>query len=160
MSARSLLLAGLLVALPARAGDKEFDQLVSRLRTHYQKAPMGTGFLGFIARCFSPSGVSGLRMAIFEDVQGTKHALGEDFDAFVQRTVGPDRTPMIRVSRRNGERVFIYLQPKGNQAELLLVAAEAHDAVVMKMRLDPERLQEWMDNPEGMARSKGKPVKD
>lgn len=152
MSTRSLLLSALLMALPARAGDRDFDRLVDRLQTHYQKAPMGMGFLGFIARCFSPSGISGLRMAVFDEVDSAP--LGEDFDTFVQKTVGPERTPFVRVSRRNGERVYIYLQPRGSKAELLLVAAEKHEAVVLKMRLDPERMQEWMANPEGMARKK------
>ncbi len=156
MNTRGLLLAALLIALPARAGDKEFDQLVGRLQSHYQKAPMGTGFLGFMARCFSPNGVSGLRMAIFEDVDSDRKPLGQDFDAFVKQTVGADREPFVRVRSRNGEQVYIYLQPKGSKAELLLIAAEKHDAVVMKMRLDPDKLQEWVTNPEGMARKKGK----
>lgn len=150
------VLAALLVAgVPVQARDRAFSRLVDRLEAHYQKAPMGTGFLGFLARCFSPEGVSGLRMAIFEEVDSRRAPLGADFDAFVQRTVGPDRTPMVRISRKDGERVYLYARPQGERVELLVVAAESTEAVVLSMKVDPERFQAWMEDPEGMARKRG-----
>ncbi len=150
------VLAAVLVAgVPVQARDRAFSRLVDRLEAHYQKAPMGTGFLGFLARCFSPEGVSGLRMAIFEDVDSRRAPLGGDFDAFVQKTVGSDRVPMVRISRKDGERVYLYARPQGERMELLVVAAEATEAVVLSMKVDPERFQAWMDDPEGLARRRG-----
>lgn len=154
MRARSLLLAALLAAGPLRAGDQVFDQLVNHLQSHYQKTPMGTGFMGFVARCFSPRGVSGLRMAIFEEVD-TRRPLGEDFETVVRSTIGTEVTPLLRSLSRTGERCNIYLWEKEKRTELLIVASEKGEVVLLKMRLDPERLQEWLNDPEGMARKKG-----
>jgi len=150
------VLAALLVAgVPVQARDRAFSRLVDRLEAHYQKAPMGMGFLGFLARCFSPEGVSGLRMAIFEEVDSRRAPLGGDFDAFVQKTVGSDRVPMVCISRKDGERVYLYARPQGERMELLVVAAEATEAVVLSMKVDPERFQAWMEDPEGLARRRG-----
>ena len=33
--------------------------------------------------------------------------------------------------------------------------AEATEAVVLSMKVDPERFQAWMDDPEGLARRRG-----
>lgn len=156
MSRRALLLIAALAVLPTHAADRDFDLIVSRLQTQSGKSPMGTGFLGFMARCFSPKGVSGLKMAIFEDIDTKRMPLGNDFDAFVGQTVGAGREPMVRIRSKNGERVYVFMEPKGSKAELLMVTADGQDAVVMKMKIDPKRMQEWMANPEGMARQKEK----
>lgn len=149
------LLIALLVALPARASDKVFDHLVNHLQTRYQKVPMGTGFMGFMARCFSPKGVSGLHMAIFEDVDTSRLPIGEDFNALVRATVGVEMTPLIQSHSKHGEHCSVYLWEQGTKTELMIVASQKGEVVLMKMRVDPEQLQKWLDDPEGMARNKG-----
>ncbi|WP_285571685.1 hypothetical protein [Geothrix limicola] len=139
---------------PLRAGDKVFDHLVNHLQSRYQKAPVGTGFMGFMARCFSPKGVSGLRMAIFEEVD-TRQPQGEDFEAVVRSTIGTEVTPLLRSLSRTGERCSIYLWEREKRTELLIFSSEKGEVVLLKMRLDPDRLREWLNDPEGMARKKG-----
>lgn len=152
---RPILLAALLLApVAAPAADREFRQIVYRLSEHYQKRPMrGMGFLGFLANCFSPSGVSRLKMAIFEDVEAGKPLAG-DFEGFLKATVGPDFQPFVTVrSNREGEQVYIYAREVGERTELLLVSAQRTEAVVMKVRIAPEALEKWMSEPGKMARN-------
>jgi len=110
------------------------------------------GFLSFLARCFSPSGVHNLKMAIFEDVQAEQKPLDGDFEGFLKRTVGSGFHPFVTVrSNRDGERVYIYARDVGERMELLMVCAQPTEAVVMKMRLDPEAMAKWMNEPGVMA---------
>lgn len=150
---RPLLLASLLLAPTASpAADLEFNQIVNRLSDHYQKQPMaGRGFLSFVANCFSPSGVSRLKLAIFQDVNAKP--LDGDFESFLKTTAGSGYHPFVTVrSNRKGECVYIYAKEVGKRMELLMVCAERTDAVVMKVRLDPKGMEKWMNEPSLMAK--------
>ena len=150
-----MLLSALLLAPTASpAADREFKQIVRRLADHYEKRPMGgMGFLGFLANCFSPAGVSHLKMAIFEDVDAIRKPLGQDFEGFLRASVGDDYHPFVTVrSNRSGERVFIFAKEVGERMELLMVCAESHETVVLKVRIAPDALEAWLKDPSSMAR--------
>lgn len=144
----ALLCAALLAAGPARGGEKEFKRVVARLADHYQTRPMGTGFLGFLMRCFSPSGISGLRMAVFERADHVARPLEGDFDAFLKDTLGPDYALVVQVrSNRHAERTSIFAREIKGGTEMVIVTAEAREAVVMTMKLDAAAMVRWMEEP-------------
>jgi hypothetical protein len=149
-----LLAALLLVPAASPAADREFRQIVDRLSEHYQKRPSrGMGFLGFLANCFSPTGVSRLKMAVFEDVKPERPLAG-DFEGFLKATVGSGFHPFVTVrSNRDGEHVYIYAREVGERMDLLMVSAQRNEAVVLKVRLAPEALEKWMSEPGKMARN-------
>jgi hypothetical protein len=149
----SCLALGLLISLaaaPARAGDHEFHEIVDRLAAAYHKRPMPfMGLVSFVARpCAWQYGVSGLKLAIFDEIDP---ALGPDpaeFDRFMQTIVGPEFYPFVRVrSKRDGEQTYIYLREVKQRAEMLLVSVDSSDAVVIKMWLKPEAMKDWIDEP-------------
>ena len=150
----TLLLIGLASASPLRAGNREFKRLVRDMRTQCHSAPMGTGFLSCLARWFSPHGVSGLHMAIFDDPEASRRLQAVGFEELVQKSVGTDMAPMVRVrSRSRGEHTFIYARPEGRKAELLIVTADPREVVVISLKLDPQTFQAWMDHPDRMGHS-------
>lgn len=159
MSSRRLpqLLLCVLLSLPLAASpvDRSFKEIVGRLEAHYQKRPMrGMGFLGFLANCFSPAGISHLKLAIFEDVDVIKKPLDSDFESFLKHSVGDSYQPFVTVrSNRSGERVFLFAKDLGERVELLMVCADKGETVVMKVRIKPEALAEWSENPTRMARA-------
>ena len=133
--------------------DREFKRLVRDLEAQCHRSPMGTGFLGWLARLFSPHGVSGLRMAIFDDPEASRRLQAGDFDALVQGSVGGGMAPMIRVrSQARGERTVIYARPEGGKAEFLIVAADPREVVVVSLRVDPKTFQTWMEDPVHLGR--------
>jgi len=136
-------------AAPAVAGDREFHEIVQRLSAAYQKKPMPfMGLISFAARFEQPEGVSGLKMAIFDDVDPSRAPDPADFDAFVQRVAGPDYCPMVHVrSNRDREQTFIYVRAAKSGYEMLLLSLEVSDAVVMKMHLNPKAMEGWVDDP-------------
>ncbi len=151
----NVLLALAFVA-PATAGakDRQFNAIVREIEARYHRKPMRfMGLVSFIANRSRPEGVKNLRFAIFEGLDASAEPLGGDFAEFVARTAGPEFQSFVRIqSRRTGEQTQIFARPVGNDFELLLVCVERDEATVMKMRLDPERMSEWEDDPAGKAR--------
>jgi len=153
--ARGLLLLGVLLALPGflRAGDREFDAIVRRIEAHYHQRPLHfMGLAGFFANRARPEGVKHIKLAVFEDLDSSLHPPGGDFDSFVQRVVGPEFRPFVRVcSRRDGEQTLVYARESGNDWEMLVVTLERDEACVIKMKLNPEAVSRWIEEPEKSA---------
>ena len=150
-----LSLTVLLAAAPAAARDREFHEIVNRVADAYHKRPMRMmGLVSFVARPFMPAGVSGFKLAVFDGVDPALQPNGGDFDGFMQGVAGPSYHPFVRVhSKRDGEQTYIYLREAKDASEMLIVTLDASDAVVLKVRVKPEAMKEWMDDPVGQGRS-------
>lgn len=144
----------LVVPVTVAAKDRQFNAIVRGIEARYHRKPMRfMGLVSFIANRARPEGVKNLRFAIFEGLDPSAATLDSDFAEFVARTAGPEFQPFVRVqSRRDGGQTQIFARPVGNDFELLLVCVERGEATVMKMRLNPERMSEWEDDPAGHAR--------
>jgi hypothetical protein len=143
-----------LAAAPAPAGDREFHEIVNRLATTYHKKPMPfMGFASFIARFEQPEGVSGMKFAVFDDIDPSLSPDEDKFDSFMQSIVGSEFQPFVRVrSHRDHEQTYIYLHNVKESSEMLVVTIDNSDAVVMQMRLKPEAMKDWMDDPVNQGR--------
>jgi len=146
-----LLLASLamLTSAPVTAADREFKAIVEKLSSHYQKKPIRwMGLLGFIANRAKPSGISGLKMAIFEDLDPGRQLSNDGVDAFVQTAATRGQfLPFVRVKSRDGEQTYIYARETAGKFEMLIVSLEEDEAVVLKMRIPSDAMARWMDKP-------------
>ncbi|MBZ5542089.1 MAG: hypothetical protein LAO07_00230 [Acidobacteriia bacterium] len=153
----SLLLLGAVLSLPGflRAGDREFAAIVQRIQAHYHQRPLRfMGLAGFFANRAHPQGVKSIKLAVFEDLDPSLHPPDADFDAFLQQVVGPDFRPFVRVwSRRDREQTFVYARELGRDFEMLVVTIERDEACVVKMKLNPDAISRWIEEPEERARS-------
>jgi hypothetical protein len=150
--ALACFLVALLPLLAARAvaGDAEFQAIVDRVSTYYHKRPMPfMGLLSFTANRFNPHGVNHLSMAIFEDVDSARMPPAEETESFLQDLVGASYQPMVRVyDNHSGEQTFIYAREGDkNNFEMLIVSLERTEAVIIKMRLDPDAMRDWVGDP-------------
>ncbi len=155
--ARAISLVVLMQLLPAAAvaGDPEFHLLVGRMSAYCQKRPMPfMGLLSFIGNRFTPPGVGHLQMAIFENVPSLRRPPGEGLDSTLQDLVGSGYQPFVRVdNNRNGDQTYIYVRESGKKCfEMLMVSIDSTDAVLMKMRLNPDAMHDWMDEPVNSGR--------
>ena len=148
-----LSLIVLAAAAPARSGDREFHEIVSRLAEAYHKKPMPLmGFLSFAARFDEPKGVSGLKMAIFDDIDPALAPDEGELDSLLART-GSNFRPFVKVRSKSGERTYIYAADADARhgSELLLVTIDPSDAVVIKMRVNADAMKRWVDDPVGQG---------
>lgn len=149
---RAIILAVLLQFPPSAAvgGDPEFHLLVHRMSAYCQKRPMPfMGLLAFIGNRFTPPGVGHLQMAIFENVPSLRTPPAEGLDATLQDLVGSGYQPFVRVhDNRSGDQTFIYVRESGKSCfDMLIVSIDSTEAVLMKMRLNPDAMHDWMDEP-------------
>ncbi len=143
------LLAVLASAPVLPASDQEFNAIVAKLSSHYQKRPMRfMGLLNFIANRVKPSGVSGMKMAIFEDLNPDRRLSGDGVDEFILAAATRGRfLPFVRVKSREWEQTHIYARETAGKFEMLIISMEQDEAVVLKMRLHPEAMAQWIEKP-------------
>ena len=103
-------------------------------------------FAGLVVRFWHVAGVKSMKMAYFEN----QHLDGTDtdkkLDEIVARAGQSGWQPMVRsVSRRSGEHVYIYAQNAGKDLKLLVVNVEPEEAEVIQVKVDPKRLEEFID---------------
>ena len=93
-------------------------------------------------------------MAIFEDVNSPRMPRAEKTDSFIQSLVGASYHPMVRIyDNHSGEQTFIYARECDKENyEMLIVSMERTEAVIIKMRLDPDAMRDWVDDPVNKGR--------
>lgn len=150
MRAITLLLVG--ATLAGAADHREFRDIVDAISDHYRVQPRRIPFMGLVntvAFFARPAGARHLDLAIFDDLRGPM-----DPDV-IRRLVGREWSSFVQVySRRPGrnETTLVYIRPEGRSARLLIANLESSEAVVVQLKLDTEKLREWLHDPERSAR--------
>jgi hypothetical protein len=137
---------------PAYADD--FGKIVHHIEARYQvhrQHRFILGFAGMVVKVWHVAGVKSLKIALFEDQRFINTATDAELDELVQRASDHGWHPMVRsYSRRNGEHTFIYARDSGKQKDLqlLVVNVEPSEAVVVQVKVNPEKLMQVL-NGEG-----------
>ncbi|HEX8766119.1 MAG TPA: hypothetical protein VF740_13215 [Candidatus Acidoferrum sp.] len=106
-------------------------------------------FAGIVVKCTHVAGVKVFKMALFEDQHLSDTELDHRLDELVEQAGSPGWQPVMRsFSRRSGEHTYIYGKADGNDMKLLLVSVEAEEAVVMQVKINPQKLSEFMNKHE------------
>ena len=146
-----LCLIAVSVPQSARAGDKEFGTLVHYVESHYHAHRSYRFLLGFASLAVNvarPYGVKGMKLALWENQNiSAKSKDDSDFPAVVRAGLADGWQPLVQVwSHRDGERTVIFAKPDGKNMKLLVATVESDEAVVVQMKIDPDRLSECIDH--------------
>ncbi|HEV8183184.1 MAG TPA: hypothetical protein VGQ61_12475 [Candidatus Angelobacter sp.] len=148
----AMVLAGL--ALPARAfADDDFGRIVHHIEANYhvhRQHRWVMGLAGFTVKFWHIAGVKSLKGAIFENQPFVNVASDTRFDEVVRAAMDSGWQPLIQSwDRHSGERTYIYAQEvsskKGTDMKLLLVSLESNEAVVLQVKVDPKKLDEFIE---------------
>ena len=132
----------------AFAGDAEFKGIVHTIEHAYGVRHMHIPLLGVAMFFARPSGVRGLKLAIFEGFQTPDDA--EGVRRVIEQSLGPDWYPFVRVrsnGKNHGETTLIYTSPRGNRMRMMIVNLEPSEAVVVKMELSDHAIEKWLKEP-------------
>jgi hypothetical protein len=148
----------LLASLPyASARDRGFNAVVRAVEATYhvkRNYRFLTRFVGVAARVARPEGVKHLRMAIFEDQDFSPPSNQAEFEKAVANALAVEWRPIVRVrSKRDGERTHIYASEAGKDISLFIITVEEREAVVMEVKMSPEKFAEMMDEPATISAS-------
>jgi hypothetical protein len=148
----AMVLAGL--ALPARAfADDDFGRIVHHIEANYhvhRQHRWVMGLAGFTVKFWHVAGVKSFKGAIFENQRFTNAASDTRFDELVRAAMDSGWQPLVQSwDRHSGERTYIYAQEvsskKGSDMKLLVVNLESNEAVVLQVKVDPKKLNDFIE---------------
>jgi hypothetical protein len=134
----------------ARADDPEFEAITRHLKLHYNAKRIHIPFLGlanFFVKMIKPAGVKSFKVAVFQDLNFTAGSNDTELGQVMRNALSADWQPVVRARERDGEQVYIYAKADGDNIKLMVVTLDHSDAVVARVKVSPEKLSEFMNNP-------------
>jgi plasmid maintenance system killer protein len=147
-----------LFSVVVHAGDRDFDHAVRIMESEYGQKRMYIPFFGvanFFVKTIRPAGARDVKLAVFEDVDSRRHPSDQRIDEIFTSMLAQGWSRFVRVQSRNGERVHIYSRRVNKNWELFVATLEDNEAVMVRVRVNPDGLAKWVNNPLGMACRKG-----
>jgi hypothetical protein len=153
IGAIALLLA--VLAIPASADD--FSTVVKQVESHYGVRQLHPRLIGFMFFLLKPamwgSGVSGMRVAAFEEETRSFTPSTTDLEKIMRRALSPKWKPFVRVdSRRDGEATVLYADVSGKHMHLIVASVERHEIAVVQMKIGDKAFKRWYGDPAAEAR--------
>ncbi|MFN2455450.1 MAG: hypothetical protein ABR577_14645 [Pyrinomonadaceae bacterium] len=141
-----------LTAATACAKDKAFAAVSAHLKTRYQAKQRRIPFLGlagFAVKLARPAGVKSFKLMVFENLQLTDAANGgAELNSVLRNALGEGWQPLVRVySKASNQQTYVYATSEGKTVKLMIVALEQAQATVVRVKLNPDALVKFMDNP-------------
>jgi hypothetical protein len=104
------------------------------------------GFAGFVTNVTHIAGVKNMKLAIFEDQRFDGTETDTSLDEIVNQASRSGWQPVVRsYSRHSGEHTYIYAQNDGKDLKLLVVNVEPNEAAVIQLKLNPDKLGQFID---------------
>jgi hypothetical protein len=127
----------------------DFGRIVNHIEANYhvhRNYRFVMGFAGMVVKCWHIGGVKNFKGALFEDQTLARSASDATLDEIVQRASQSSWRPVVRsYSRRSGEHTYIYAQEVGKDLKLLIVNVEPSEAEVIQVQVDPDKLDQFLD---------------
>ena len=140
------------------AGDESFSSVVKHIKSNYHAKQQG--FFGammlarFAVKFIKPAGVKNFKVVLLKDLDYSE-APGPrngQFHAIIQSKIDPMWTPLVQYSSpREKQWTYVYVTREKEDVKLLVVTLQQRDAVVLQTKFSPERLIEFMNNPQIMG---------
>jgi hypothetical protein len=146
----AIFMTVVVMATPVIAGDSSYRRIVKQLRSEYratEQSLYGAGVLGGLAvAVIRPAGISTVNFTILRDLDVVRE---RDFNRVVRGAVESKWRPVVVYSSpAKGEWTHVYSQPDGSHIRLLVVTRAREEAVVAEVRIDPDKLSAFIDNPQ------------
>jgi hypothetical protein len=151
----------LIACSAANAADREFEQIVKAIESHYGVKPTHIPLLGLgnlFLKTAHPAGVSGFKVAVFENLDDRSSDRGDrggDLDSVMGR-IDSNLHAIVQVhSRPSGESTYIYMGNPGKSTRMLIASVEDHEATVMEVKVDTEALLRFLRDPDHIGDTLG-----
>lgn len=139
---------------PTPAFADDFNDIVHHIEVRYhvhRNYPFLMAFAGLTVKVWQGSGVKDLKIALFEDQSVFQSDPDAELDEILRNTGQNGWQPMVKnYSHKSGNRVYIYAQPQtqGKDIKLLIVNIERNEAEVIQVKIDPDKLEKFIENNE------------
>jgi hypothetical protein len=132
---------------PAFAKD-DFGKIVHHIEANYhthRHYRFVMGLAGFTVKVTHFAGVKSFKGAIFENSEFAASGSDTRFDQVIRAAMDSGWQPMVQsYDRHSGERTYIYAQDLGKDMRLLVVNLEPTEAVVIQVKVNPDKLSDFV----------------
>ena len=147
-----LLLIFAFCAFSVEAKTNEYAAIVAHLKTKYgaKKVEIPMMWLArFAVRAARPAGVKSLSVTMFENLRFAPASIDSEMQATMRDAMGADWSSILRVrSQTSGEQVYMYVREDGEKSvKIMLVTIDRRQAVVVRAKINPDKLAEFVNNP-------------
>jgi len=147
------MLAAFLMPTESAFARDDFGKIVHHIEVNYhvhRQHRWVMGLAGFTVKFWHVAGVKSLKGAIFENQPFVNAASDTRFDEVVRAAMDSGWQPLVQSwDRHTGERTFIYAQEvsskNGKDMKLLVVNLESNEAVVLQVKVDPKKLNDFIE---------------
>jgi hypothetical protein len=157
----AILLGGFSCA--ARADEPVFSAIGKHLKSRYNAKERHIPFMGlagFAIKLVRPAGVKSLQVKIYENLNYKCDGSDNELNSILQSTLGAEWQALVRVfSRKEAQQTFVYVKQEGKSIRLMVVAIQQDQATLVRLKVNPDTLAKWMDNPKILGISLGGPIR-
>jgi hypothetical protein len=152
-------------AAPAQAAaSDDFGRIVHHIEANYhvhRQHRWVMGLAGFTVKFWHIAGVKSFKGAIFENQPFVNAASDTRFDEVVRAAMDSGWQPLLQSwDRHTGERTYIYAQDLGKDMKVLVVSLESNEAVVLQVKVNTEKLNEFVREASGGSPHRGDPGRE
>jgi hypothetical protein len=144
-----LIIAALVAPAQNAFAKDDFGKIVHHIEANYhvhRQHRFAIGMAGFVVKFWHFAGVKNLKAAIFENQRFTNAASDTRFDELVRASMDSGWQPLVQSwDRHTGERTYVYAQDLGKDLKLLVVNLESNEAVVVQVKVDPKKLNDFIE---------------
>jgi hypothetical protein len=148
-----LMLAGLFATAQSAFARDDFGKIVHHIEVNYhvhRQHRWVMGLAGFTVKFWHIAGVKNFKGAIFENQTFVNAASDTRFDEVVRAAMDSGWQPLVQSwDRHTGERTYIYAQDLGRDMKVLVVNLESNEAVVLQVKVDPKKLNDFIEETNG-----------
>jgi len=152
-----LVVAAFLMPAQSAFARDDFGKIVHHIEANYhvhRQHRWVMGLAGFTVKFWHVAGVKSLKGAIFENQPFVNAASDTRFDEVVRAAMDSGWQSLVQSGdRHSGERTYIYAQEvaskKGSDMKLLVVSLESNEAVVLQVKVDPRKLNDFIEETNG-----------
>jgi len=150
----TIVAASLIFGLaPAQLWADDFGKIVHQIETNYhvhRNYRFVMGFAGVLVKCTGGfAGVKGFKAAMFDNQRLFTSNPDSNLDEVIQSVGDHGWQAIVKsYSRRSDEHSYIYARPDGKDLKLLIVSVEPTEAMVIQVKINPDKLGRFIDKHE------------
>jgi len=134
---------------PARASDP-FEAIAKHLKAQYKAKRRKIPFMGlasFAVKVIHPAGFKSVKVEIYEELEHAPASSDNTLNAVMREALPPEWQPLVRLRSRDGAQMYVYAREEGDNVKLMVVNIDGSDAVVARVKINPEKLRDFLANP-------------
>lgn len=145
-------------ATAQKSNGKGFDAITKHLKLRYQARKKSIPFLGlakFGIRLIKPAGVKSINVSLFENLKYTGQLSDSELSSLMRDSLSEEWQPLLSLRHRDGDQIYIYAAEEGKDVKLAVLSINQTEAVLARVKLDPDALRRFMENPKILGISLG-----